>query len=127
MKYFQFALRDFFFLTAVVAAGLGVHVTFGNAYTGSHTLWLGWYLIALSLLTALCFLGRASLRGIFLTTTIFGWAYLLCVLKLSFWGSPSEARGFADDTKVGLMLLGVCFLIAFTVFGTARKQPPIQA
>jgi len=115
----KFSIRALFAFTAAIAAALGTHVTFwGKGGQENYAIWLGYYLIAASLLTTASFSKVIPLRGAFWATAIFGWAYFLSVLRAGF------GLEYALPTQLGLSLMGVCFLIAVTVIFLAS---PIQA
>jgi hypothetical protein len=127
----RFSIRTLLLVTAVVAASLGIHLGFRSSSHPNYVLWLGWYLIAVSLLTMLCFAQGARLLSAYRAATIFGWAYFICVLKGGFWIETfSQAEEFAANTRMGLAFMGLCFLIAATAMVIASplgsKRPEQQ-
>jgi hypothetical protein len=119
----KFSIRALLVGTAAIAAALGTHLAFWNPAHANYLLFLGWYLIAVSLLTVLSVSNFIGLRGEFRATTIFGWIYFVCVLKGGFGIQYlSQAQEFVTTTKMGLALMGVCFLIATTGCMLAKKK-----
>jgi hypothetical protein len=114
MKAPQISLRAIFFGMAAVAAALATHRAFWNSALPNHKLLLGDYLVLASLATGLGFVKTVPVRGAFHVTAIFAWAYLACGLHAGF-GAMNDAQSLALSTKIGLALMGVCFLLASTV------------
>jgi len=112
-KVMKYSLRSLMIGVTLVCVGLGIHLAFRSDSHPNYTLWLGWYLVAASLLSAVCVSKDIALRGAYLATAIFGWAYLVFVLKAGFGiETMSQAYEFAVSTRMGLAFMGVCFLIA---------------
>src|ERR1051325_7028137 len=111
----RFSIRTLLAVTAVVAASLGIHLGFRSSSHPNYVLWLGWYLVAVSLLSMACFAQGARLLTAYRATTIFGWVYFLFVLKGGFWIETfSQAEEFSIHTRMGLAFMGLCFLVAAT-------------
>ena len=111
----RFSIRTLMAVTAVVAAALGIHLGFRSSSHPNYLLWLGWYLVAVTLLTIACFPKVQHLRSAYLASAIFGWTYFIFALKGGLWiESFSQAEEFAIHTRMGLAFMGLCFLIAAT-------------
>jgi hypothetical protein len=109
----KYSLRSLMIAVTLVCVGLGIHLAFRSNSDSNYQLWLGWYLVAASLLSAVCISKDIGLRGAYLATAIFGWAYLVFVLKAGFGiESMSQAYELAISTRMGLAFMVVCFLIA---------------
>ena len=124
----KFSLRALFVVTAAFAAGFGIHVTFWERGPENHELWLGWYLVAVALLTTACLSNAVPLRDAFRSTAIFGWAYFVFVLKAGLGiETMSQAQEIAVSTRMGLTFMGICFLIAaaaITLTSTTLGKTP---
>jgi hypothetical protein len=115
----KFSIRGLLAVTAAIAAALGTHVAFWNkGGQENYAIWVGYYLIVVAILTMASLSKVIPLRGAFCTTALFGWAYFLSVLRAGY-GLEN-----AFPAKLGLSLIGVCFL---TVVAAVTLASPIQS
>ena len=77
----KYSIRALLAVTTAIAAVLGAHMAFRSNSHPNYWLWLGWYLVALSLLSTSCLSKSIVLPGAFRTATLFGWLYFIFVLK----------------------------------------------
>ena len=68
----KFSIRALLAITTAIATVLGAHMAFRSNSLPNYWLWLGWYLMVLSLLSTAC-LSKIVLPAAFRTATIFGW------------------------------------------------------
>ena len=114
---FRFQLADLFVGMAALGAGLAVHLGFWKPGYSNHSLWIGWYLLALSILTVLACVAKKETRGAYQATAAFGWTYLLFALRAGFGVALlTDAEWYARNLQIGLAMMGVCLLVAWRLF-----------
>jgi hypothetical protein len=111
-----FSIRSLLAVTTAIAAVLGAHLAFRSDSHPNFSLWLGWYLVVVSLLSTACLSKSIPLPGAFRAATIFGWTYFVFVLKAGFGiEALSQAQEVVISIRIGLVLIVVSFLVAATV------------
>ncbi len=95
----------------VAASAFGVFTAFWDASHPNHVLLLGAYILLVCVCTVAAVFGNKLLRGAFAGASLFGTAYLICVLHGGFGlETIHDSEWLARNTKLGLALLGIAFL-----------------
>ena len=109
----QWSLRALFLAVAVAALTFGVWRWFWRPTLPNHDLILAFYLVLLSAITVSAFAVNTRFRGGLIGATVFGVAYLACILRGGFGvKSYQDALVFGRDVNLGLALLLVSFLLS---------------
>jgi hypothetical protein len=108
----QWSLRALFLVVAVAALTFGVWRWFWRTTLPNHDMILAFYLVLLSAIAVAALSANARFRGGLIGASVFGVAYLACVLRGGFGvQSYQDALLFVRDVYLGLALLLVSFLL----------------
>ncbi len=97
--------------TAIVASAFGVFRCFWDPSHPNHQILLGTFILLICVAIVAALFGKSPLRGAFFGASLFGIAYLICVLKCGF-GLETiyDSQWLAKNTTIGFALFGISFL-----------------
>ena len=113
---FRVSLLNGFIGIAAIAAALAIQRAYWKPGELNPSIWITWYLLALSLITAMSLLRSLSFRATLWPATIFGWSFFIFILKAGYTSDLSEWVALTATVKRGLCFIGLCILISHFVF-----------
>ena len=122
---FRVSLLNGFIGIAAIAAALAIQRAYSKPSEPNPSIWVTWYLLALSLITAISLRRNLSFRATFWPAAIFGWAFFIFIMRAGYTSDLSEWISLTTTVKRGFCFLGLCILIShlvFSSFPTDRRQ-----
>lgn len=119
----RFSLWNLLAIIALIAGGLGIHRAFWDAGLSNYQIYLGVYLAVFSIATVWVFSPLPPVRNSQLVFVVFGWLYLLVVLRAGFGiATMSDAIWLCEQAQLGIAL-AVLSAIAGHLVSTLGGHP----